>query len=297
LTALFHLVFILNAMALGYADVILCFFLLLTFLQLKNNNIFLAALIFSIAIFIKWQALIISPFLFLYALSSRNQQTNTIKATMQIFIPFIFVTGLVITGFGYQQLATAFAWAFAHPWLSAYALNMHWVLSYFYEAFHPEIFGGLRNGEITYIAATTTPLVFAACKGFFILAFTYTICIFYKSKRNMEDLLAFSLFGYLMYFTFNTGVHENHLFLALLLSVMLVAQNKNYLSLAIYIAAAFNLNIFLFYGLNGRSGPPHVLGGLDITLVFAIINTLVFTRAWFLYTVNQHHTTGAAGTV
>jgi hypothetical protein len=45
-----------------------------------------------------------------------------------------------------------------------------------------------------------------------------------RQPKSFGRLLRFSLVGYLAYFTFNTGVHENHLFLAVIVAVALYAK-------------------------------------------------------------------------
>jgi len=113
--------------------------------------------------------------------------------------------------------------------------------------------------------------------------------IFYRIKSHFESLLAFMLAGYLLYFTFNTGVHENHLFIAVILSVLLAALNKRYYPISLLIILAFNINLILFYGLNGRMVINRVLfNTLDPTLVFALANTITFTWIWFVLTATSY---------
>jgi len=282
-TALFHLSFILDSVCLGYADLILGFFLILALLQLREKNIAAFSVTFALSVFIKWQALIISPFLFLYVLNINSRTDDHPAKNLKVaLLAFTGISSVIIFYFGTNKLWSAFTWAFHHPWLSANALNMHWVLTFLYQAFYPEQFGALHNGKIFFITAANPPSIFIFFKVVFALLFSFTVLAFYRSKKNMEDLLLFSLTGYLMYFTFYTGVHENHLFLAVILSLLLASGNKHYFSLAIYLLAAFNMNMFLFYGFNGHFSPPRVIAGaLDVSLLLALANTFLFTKIWF----------------
>jgi hypothetical protein len=87
----------------------------------------------------------------------------------------------------------------------------------------------------------------------------------------------FATLGYLAYFTFNTGVHENHLFLACLLLGLLAHRERTTLpDLAVW-AALLNINMVVFYGLDGRGLPfSPVVGGLDLTLPLALLAVLLF---------------------
>ena len=172
LTALFHLSFIINSVCLGYADVILSSFLIFSLMQLQRGNLLLFSTLFSLAIFIKWQALIISPFLFLYIFSfNTKDRPDQIKNLKETLIPFLLVSSLIILGFGANDLYGAFTWAFHHRWLSGYALNAHWVLTFLYRVFSPEIFGGLDSGEISYISTEHPPMTFLLAKFLFLSGF------------------------------------------------------------------------------------------------------------------------------
>jgi hypothetical protein len=281
LTALFHLSFIINSVCLGYADIILASFLIFALIQLHRGKLVLFAFTFSLAIFIKWQTLIISPFLVLYIFfHNRKNQSALLQNLKETLIPFLLVSSAIIVTFGFNPVYSAFSWAFHHIWLSGYALNIHWVLTFLYQAFNPEVFGGLNRGEISYIGTNHIPLPFLFAKGIFAAGFCYTLFIFMRVKNSFENLLIFSLAGYLLYFTFNTGVHENHLFLALLLAVLLTAINASYLSLTVFIALAMNINMLFFYGLDGRFDFPRVIQNtLDPTLLFALLNTALLPYA------------------
>ena len=282
LTALFHLSFIINSVCLGYADVILASFLIFALMQLHKGKLVLFAFAFSLAIFIKWQALIILPFPVLYIFFLNKNRQGLLQNLKATLIPFLIVSAAVISAFGFNQVYGAFTWAFHHLWLSGYALNIHWVITFLYQAFSPELFGGLNNGEISYIGTNEIPAPFLLAKLIFAIGFFYVLFVFARMKTGFENLLVFSLAGYLLYFTFNTGVHENHLFLALVLAIMLSALNTAYLSLTLYIALALNINMLFFYGIDGRFHFPRVIQNtLDPTLVFALLNTVLFSYACY----------------
>ena len=83
------------------------------------------------------------------------------------------------------------------------------------------------------------------------------------------------MLGYLAYFSFNTGVHENHLFLICCLAWILVFLEASQLMRCVNFSIAANANLFLFYGVFGQRVNP-VIAGLDITLLFALANLCLF---------------------
>jgi hypothetical protein len=100
---------------------------------------------------------------------------------------------------------------------------------------------------------------------------------FFTRPKTFPNLLLFATLGYLAYFTLNTGVHENHLFLACLLLGLLAHRERTTLpDLAVW-AALLNINMVVFYGLDGRGLPfSPVVGGLDLTLPLALLTVLLF---------------------
>jgi hypothetical protein len=103
-----------------------------------------------------------------------------------------------------------------------------------------------------------------------------------KEEKTFKNLLLFSIIGHLSYFIFNTGVHENHLFIASALSLILFIIDRKYLPLTITIIIADNLNLFLFFGIDGKDFPFNRVIGVDITLIFAIIYLSTFLYFFYI---------------
>jgi hypothetical protein len=92
----------------------------------------------------------------------------------------------------------------------------------------------------------------------------------------------FALAGYLVYFMCSAGVHENHLFLAVLLSLALAWQAPRYLWVAVVLAVAANLNLVAFYGWNG-GGTERYARGVDVTVWLALgVSIAVAAIIWRL---------------
>ena len=90
--------------------------------------------------------------------------------------------------------------------------------------------------------------------------------------------MRFALLGYVAYFIFNVGVHENHLFLATLLAPILWLVEPRRWPLAAGVIVASNLNLLVFYGAFMRF--PRTIGGIDLALPLALSNTVVFALVW-----------------
>src|SRR3989338_6949733 len=75
-----------NTSVLGYTDIYILPFLVMSILFLFNNKYILSALFFSVSALIKWQPLIILP-LFLFSFLSRSERLKNI---------FLFTLGLII---------------------------------------------------------------------------------------------------------------------------------------------------------------------------------------------------------
>jgi hypothetical protein len=101
-----------------------------------------------------------------------------------------------------------------------------------------------------------------------------------RSTKTFESAVFFALAGYLAYFAFNSGVHENHLFLAVLLAAALWGMNPAHgVTFAIWAATA-NLNLVLFDGFNGRGLPFSRVVLLDTALPLSIVVVVLCT--WFI---------------
>ena len=173
--------------------------------------------------------------------------------------------------------------ALNHTYLSGNALNFNWIITYLLESIYPETYGGFIYGHIRYLEITSLK-IFLIPKLLFYLFYITAIFLCFKSEKTFKNMVFFSLLGYLSYFIFNTGVHENHLFLAAILTYILFFIDKEYLYLLIYVVLMANLNLFLFYGISGTGINRHI--GFDISLLAAILNVVFFL---FIYSVAIFH--------
>jgi hypothetical protein len=114
----------------------------------------------------------------------------------------------------------------------------------------------------------------------FALFYLSALVIFLRRSNSFENLLRFTIVGYLAYFTWNIGVHENHLFLAGLLVVVLYWLNSSDLPATLIVVLITNINLFLFYGINGGYPYQRVVAGLDVSVPLALFNVVFFLVFW-----------------
>ncbi len=166
--------------------------------------------------------------------------------------------------------------AMSHDYLSGLALNLSWLHTWVLHLAQPEKYGGLHDGQIG-IIITHEALVKLPEKILFYASYSAVFVAFARQKKTFERLILYSVLGYMAYFVFNSGVHENHLFLVSCLAWMLVFLDPSHLLRCINLSIAANINPIFFYGFFGKGLPfSRVIAGIDITLLFAVANLCLF---------------------
>ena len=277
LTAALEFGLILNSVALGYLDIYIAPFLVAAFFLLQRGNLSLGFLSFVISCSVKWQPLIIAPFVCLYVFAGEHVSSKSNRSFTKRLAPFALATAVVIALlliFGakiFDSLSRAMT---RHAFLSAYALNFSWLQTWALHLIGPDKYGALQNGEIG-IFLTRDPLVVWPDKILFYLSYAAILIGFARGSKTFQRLVTYSILGYLAYFCFNTGVHENHLFLICCLAWILVFLSPAQLTRGLSLTLAANANLFLFYGVLGDR-LQRVFAGIDITLFFAVANLCLF---------------------
>jgi hypothetical protein len=101
-----------------------------------------------------------------------------------------------------------------------------------------------------------------------------------KLRLSFAGTVECSLAGYLSYFIFNIGVHENHLFMATILAVLAAALAPDKRWRAVLVIGLSNLNLIAFYGFTGSPLPFSPVVGADISIIFSAVNVLLFLFFW-----------------
>lgn len=278
---------------LGYLDIELVPFIILAFYCLSKEKYVLSSIFFSVVCLIKFQPLIIMPFIVIYFVDVLDAEGKKfkpyirIKNMMQMSIPAILIGGGVLLIYGKELINTLYRALFSNGGnaISPNGLNLGWVIQYWIEKYHADLFGPLDNGRIWIIWGA--PSSYRSFRYIFVLIYAATaIIMLLHRKKDYALLLKCSLVGYTAYFVYKCGVHENHLFVAMLLMMLLYIEEpskNNYYRMIMY-NVIFNINLFVFYVIRfGRV----IDGVLDPTLILAIFNViyLSITMIWLIYEV------------
>jgi len=279
LTAALEFSLVLNSVALGYLDIYFAPFLIATFFCLQRGHFKMGVLMFAISCSIKWQPLLIAPFICIYVMTGAGEgfsgRDKAYKRPLPFMIAALVVVLPLVMIFGAGAIINSLQRAMTrHNFISSYALNFGWLHTWALHLWAPDKYGSLQAGQVDLIQ-TRDALVLLPERILFYLSYLGIIWTFARDTRTFERLLIYSMLGYLSYFLFNTSVHENHLFPIACLAWILVFIDSSQLVRAITLSIAANINLFVFYGVFGQT-IYRVIAGVDITLWFALANIGLF---------------------
>jgi hypothetical protein len=299
LAGLIHVTTVLSAIALGYLDVLYAPFLVLSLVALQRDWKALAWGLLCLSCTVKPQPLILAPFYLVHlgriggfedAARLARSPRAWLGAGTTAAAALAFVLAFGRTDDDQWAVLQAMQKATAHNEISGNAMNAGWIGSYVYQVARDGELGPARLRDITW--TREIKLVAAA-----ILVSVLWLQI--RLRKTPQTALLALLAGYLAYFTFNAGVHENHVFIAMLLAVVLLAgfrrrgsvdsdgrlvssttalDASGRMTMAGVVVFA-HLNLFLFYGWNGETQPPVLLGGekgLDLSVLLAPASIVLF---------------------
>ena len=279
-TIILYFALLLNSTALGYIDIYFAPSLVLSLWMLKERRWMWFSIFFTLSCLTKYQPLIIGPFLLIYILDIQDirqlSQFDWKLFFQQIVLPAAIMIIIILVGFGLKPIWLSFTSAFNHPYLSGNALNLNWIITHFLHVFDPNQFGGLINGTASYIITDSMRITLIP-RLLFLITYLFALVIFFRREKTFTNLLIYAALGYFCYFTFNTGVHENHLFLLVILAIALFWLDENWRLDAVILLLINDINLFLFYGVDGNGMPfNRVFAGIDIALPMAMLNVLFF---------------------
>jgi hypothetical protein len=224
----------LSASTLGYLDMLFAAPLVVALFAALDKRPALSATAFTIACVVKWQPLILLPFLL--PLWIEQARKVSIGHVVLAAGPSLAICAAIAWWF-WPEIWLAFGEAFAHGTWSAYALNLPWLLQVAV-GLSPQVTDAPDHAILALrllFAAIYLPLVVRAL----------------SRRGSAEDALTYGLAGFATYFMLAPSVHENHLFTATVLAFVLWARDRSMAWPAIGIALFANLNLVVFYGLAG----------------------------------------------
>jgi hypothetical protein len=112
-----------------------------------------------------------------------------------------------------------------------------------------------------------------------------------RAPKTPHAALLSLLAGYFAYFTFNAGVHENHVFIPMMIGLVMAFgvdpagwgwRRHRHLVLAAAVVAFAHLNPLLFFEFSGRDRAPILIGGptgLDVSVPLSLVSIVIFVLA------------------
>lgn len=266
---LMHLMLLPSSILLTYLDIWYAPFLLLCFWYLQQEKLGLALFFFAICCSIKYQPAILAPFIAIYVwkcYQARGLQPGlkTAKAISMTLFLYVLLMFLMVG----NALWASWANALFHNRLSFQGLNAYWAYMQIHVWMGEDV-RGLRNA---------TSILLLGSRGLFLLAYGWLLYRFAREKTSFTTFLLYAMVGYYAYFVIATGVHENHLFVAVIVASLLYIYDVKTRAVALFVMLMNNINLILFNGLTGEGLPHSLVLGLDMTILIALVNT-----AFFLY--------------
>ena len=278
-----------NASAHGYLDALSLPALLLSLWALRSGRPGWAALWYAFAVSVKWQPLIIAPFFVVHAVRQVPRETwmaGARDAALRMAAGVAPVVALFLALVPFQEMRLSLTRALTgHVALSFQGLNLNWLIQL--GVYHAQHLSGRP-----YYEAVPPVLLTLLAKFLFWGCYAAVLWKFVKSGKTFADFALAACLGYTAYFIFNIGVHENHLFLGMVLGFVLLWERAPLaLVLSAYLAFAANVNLIAFYGIDGRTPLPC---GPWISGAISALNVVFFAFLLVRFFVHDSPT-GASG--
>jgi hypothetical protein len=263
-----------GAIGLVYLDILPAPLLIGAAWALTRDRRGLALLLLALACTIKWQPVMTLPFVLCYACISRPSGTTIWRAILRFGAIPAGVGVVLLAAFG-PVVLSAFSRSMGHHHVSAQAANVGWILTWILHVANPAVFGPIEMGRSNIIVPHGSVIVPLLKTIFGVLYLSLVVRYARSGDRSIAGLLRHALAGYVIYFMFNGGVHENHLQMAVVFSVALMAIDLRWIWAAAAVAVCANANMIAFYGVDGPFR-YHVLLGVDasVWLAMAVVAAL-----------------------
>jgi hypothetical protein len=277
------LLFMLTApfgLLLGYYDVIYLPFLLIALWYAMDGRWGLAGAALAIAGLVKWQPLILAPVFGLGMLRASRPLPRVLRDAA----PALIVVAIVLGLFGLEPTWQAFRMALHDGYLSGQAVNAGWFVSWVLEAAG---FGGhhlMPDGSVNTIFQDTgaanpalgpDAIARTALRMIFWGSYLSVLVVFVSGRATPAAFIRAALAASLAQFTWNAGVHENHLFVPMIVAYVGWAAGAVPLFYVWAIASLAVFNMVAFYGTSDGPGFSRV-AGIDGTVLLAASSMILF---------------------
>jgi hypothetical protein len=271
LTAAFQGATVLSATGLGYLDVVAAPFLIATLWAVREERPVLGFAAFVVGGLLKWQVLLIAPFLLLHVLRITDLRSLGRAFAQSLLWQLVAVTTITVLVLGMlfgDSPALAFLYALRHPFLSGNALNVPWIATLFARLLLSPDFS--LGDELVYVELPMAMLLPFKLVFFGLLA--WILLRFLRVERCFANLLLFSTLGVVTYGVWNSAVHENHWFMALIPAFLLAGTVRDEAArwVCLLVSVMLNVNLFVFYGITGQEVVSRNVG-IDLSIVLALL--------------------------
>ena len=281
LTAAFHAATILSVSGLGYMDIVAAPAVIGALWAMREDRPVLGFTLLIFGILIKWQFLIIAPVLLVHMLNIRSMRDLLAMLGGKLFWRLVGTSAVIGGGtaaiFGLLPVQ-ALLLALRHPFLSGTTMNVPWIATFLWRVFFDPDF--VIAGEVDFLLVPPGALL--PFKIMFFALFALIMLRFIRADRNFRTCLYTAILVVLTYAVWNSAVHENHWFVALIPAFFMAAHSPATFDnwVALWAAILLNVNLFVFYGITGiELLPRHV--GIDLSVVASVL----FLAVWWLLMV------------
>ena len=280
---LFQLALVLNSAALGYLDVLFLPPLLLTFWALQREHVALASFCFGLTVMTKFQPAVLAPLLVIHALGpactpsdGKASPVARPRRPLAALLPALAVFGVTLAVFGAPLLdklrRVTLDW-----FLCGGAFNLDWIATWVIRVAFPGWAGPLEPNGLCPMISEIDPLWMWPSKLLFLAAFVAILVAYWRQPKTYPNLLLYSTLAFLAAWLLSAGMHENHVYVAQVLALLLGWFDRRFVGVAAYWSLAANLNLLLTVGVaGGPVDPARVVAGLDLGLVLSLVNLAAF---------------------
>lgn len=265
-----------GALGLLSIDIWFGFFLVFSLIFLEKGMVAMSVVFFAVSCLVKWQPLIIAPFLVIYVwrICGVSFATRVRTFSIRVVAPFLIVwlgAGLV---FGFESIIRAFISNLSTWVVSGNAANAQWILTWWLRVKSPEKYGGTDAGIVRYLEVGNEYSDYL--RLIFWLFWILVLVVSALQKADLQRTILLAVIGSMAYFVFNVGVHVGHLFLAGLLATFLYSLDRRHAPVFFSTVVLLNVGQIIFYGAGGIYNLDRVFLSFDLSVAVAALHVVIF---------------------